>query len=83
MLLRRNQSFERANVASLRMSALGQKRTSEHVQAMSAFLPKADIAQALIDRSLFTRFDTAIRTVRVLSAIVGPRLTELPAKGGI
>jgi hypothetical protein len=28
-----------------RMSALGQKRTSEHVQSMSALPPKADIAE--------------------------------------
>jgi hypothetical protein len=65
------------------MSALGQKQTSRHLQPMSALPPKADIAQALIDRSLFTHFDTAIRTVQVLLAIVGPRLTELQAEGGI
>ena len=27
------------------MSALGQKRTSEHIQSMSALPPKADIAE--------------------------------------
>ena len=42
---------------------------------------EADIAHALIHRSLFTRFDTAIRTVQVLSTVVGLRLTELPAEG--
>ena len=75
-------SLRRSNPEPL-MSALGQKQTLWKVRLMSALLPKADIAQALIDRSLFTHFDTAIRTVQVLSAIVGPRLTELPAKGGI
>jgi hypothetical protein len=41
-------AFSNRNLAKFRMSTLGQKQTFASVRTMSAFLPKADIAAALL-----------------------------------
>jgi len=55
------------------MSALGQKRTSEHVQTMSALPPKADISEG--DRHVHFVPKADIGEVYGTGLHYGPRVT--------
>src|SRR5262249_1472770 len=58
------------------MSALGQKRTSEHVQSMSALPPKADIRMARITFGMVTPVSL------VIFAVIRPAFCLLEAESG-
>ena len=56
------------------MSALGQKRTSEHVRSMSALPPKADIAERDRHVRFVPKADVSRWSIRLIRYVGGTQL---------